>query len=173
MEISIRRVKMEDAAVLSELSKITFFDTFTGTCTEQDMEEFLEEYYNIPRVMGELEDEEDYFYFAEVDGKAVGMMRYKEDYEGLEKMKDWKSLELKRLYILKEYHGKGVAQKLMDFFMDYAVKNKYEAVWLGVWEHNYRAQRFYDKQGFKFTGDSHPYPISNTPQTDLWYWRKL
>ena len=46
-------------------------------------------------------------------------------------------------------------------------------MWLGVWEHNYRAQKFYQKMGFEDTGYKHPFPIGNTPQTDLWYWKFL
>ena len=172
-KITIRRVLKEDAEAFSAISKITFYDTFTGTCTEEDMDNFLEDYFNVPKVLAELEDEEDYFYFAEDEGKPVGLLRFKEDYSELEKMKQWKSLELKRLYVLKEYHGKGVAHKLMDFVLKYARQNAYEVVYLGVWEFNYRAQKFYNKYEFTFTGYSHPYPIGNTPQTDLWYWRFL
>ena len=173
MEITIRRVIKEDAAVFSALSKKTFYDTFTGTCTEQDMDELLEEYFNIPLIETQLEVEDDYFYFAEYEGTPIGLVRFKEDYEEFEAIRQWKSLELKRLYVLKEYHGMGVAQQLMDFVLDYAYSNQFEVVWLGVWEFNFRAQKFYDKNGFTFTGHSHPYPISNTPQTDLWYWRFL
>ena len=172
-KITIRRVLKEDAAALSAISKTTFYDTFTGTCTEEDMDIFLEDYFNIPQVFSELEDEQDYFYFAEDEGKPVGLVRFKEDYSELEKMKQWKSLELKRLYVLKEYHGRGVAHILMDLVMKYARQHAYQVVFLGVWEFNYRAQKFYDKYEFTFTGDSHPYPIGNTPQTDLWYWRFL
>ena len=43
MEISIRKIEPEDVHVLSELAKQTFFDTFTGTCTEEDMQSFLDE----------------------------------------------------------------------------------------------------------------------------------
>lgn len=173
MEINIRRAKIEDAAILSELAIKTFYDTFVGTCTEKDMDEFLYEYYNINQVKKELSDADDYFYFAEVDDIAVGYIRFKEDNSHYEKVKQWKALELKRLYILKEFHGKEVAKALMDFYFEYALKNNYELAWLGVWEFNFRAQKFYQKNGFEDTGDKHPFPIGSTPQTDLWYWKFL
>ncbi|MBS4042470.1 MAG: GNAT family N-acetyltransferase [Chitinophagaceae bacterium] len=169
----IRRVELKDAETLSALASKTFYDTFVGTCTEKDMEEFLYEYYNIEQVNSELSDANDYFYFAEVDGVAVGYIRFKEEYSNFEKMKQWKALELKRLYILKEFHGKGVAQALIDFYFQYAQENDYEMAWLGVWEYNFRAQKFYQKNGFEDTGEKHPFPIGSTPQTDIWYWKKL
>jgi diamine N-acetyltransferase len=173
MEIKIRRVKIEDATILSELASKTFYDTFVRTCTAKDMEDFLFEYYNIEQVRKELNDVDDYFYFAEVDEIAVGYIRFKEDYSHYEKVNQWKALELKRLYILKDFHGKGVAQALIDFYFEYATKNNYELAWLGVWEFNFRAQKFYQKNGFMDTGDKHPFPIGSTPQTDIWYWKFL
>ncbi len=173
MDLKIRRVELKDAKILSELASKTFFDTFVGTCTEKDMDDFLEAYYNIDQVTSELNDTNDYFYFAEVDGVVVGYIRFKEDYNNFEKMRQWKALELKRLYILKEFHGKGVAQALIDFYFKYAEQNNYEMAWLGVWEFNFRAQKFYQKNGFEDTGEQHPFPIGSTPQTDTWYWKLL
>jgi ribosomal protein S18 acetylase RimI-like enzyme len=103
----------------------------------------------------------------------VGYLRFMEDYSGLPEVNQWKALELKRLYVLKEYHSKGVAQKLMVFFIAYALQNKYQLVWLGVWEHNLRAQKFYTKYGFVNSGFTHDFPIGNTPQTDQWFWKFL
>ncbi|MCX6209604.1 MAG: GNAT family N-acetyltransferase [Bacteroidetes bacterium] len=171
--MQIRRATIEDATALSKLASKTFFDTFTGTCTDADMDSFLQEYYNINQVIKELSDSKDYYYLYDVDAKAVGYIRVKEDYSGFDELKNFKSLELKRLYVLKEFHGLGVAQQLMDFAFDFANKNKYTVMWLGVWEYNERAKRFYAKNGFIDTCYSHPFPIGNTPQTDLWYWKKL
>ena len=88
-------------------------------------------------------------------------------------MKQWKSLELKRIYVLEEFHGKGVAQRLMNFVIQSAQANQYQVVWLGVWEHNYRAQKFYEKYSFVHSGHTHDFPIGSTPQTDCWFWRFL
>jgi ribosomal protein S18 acetylase RimI-like enzyme len=173
MQSAIIRVQPEQAADLSALSSQTFYDTFTGTCTEDDMISFLQEYFNPEQVQRELCNPNDYYYFAIVGDKPVGYIRFMEDYNSFPLMKQWKALELKRLYILKEYHGKGIAQQLMDFMLNYATENEYKAVWLGVWEHNIRAQKFYMKYGFEDSGYSHDFPIGNTPQTDYWYWKFL
>lgn len=69
--------------------------------------------------------------------------------------------------------GKGIAKQLIDFAENYAKENNYEVIWLGVWEHNIRAKKFYEKNGFKDSGHTHPFPIGNTAQTDNWYWKFL
>ena len=163
----------EDAATLSVLGRQTFFDTFTGTCTEEDMQQFLEEYFNVEQVKKELANENDFFFLAEVNGVAAGYLRLMEDYSLFELMKKWKALELKRIYVDKNFHGKGIAQQLINFVESFARDNKYEVVWLGVWEHNLRAKRFYEKSGFTDSGHTHGFPIGNTPQTDNWLWKFL
>ena len=173
MEVTIRRATLKDAEALSALSGQTFFDTFTGTCTDEDMQQFLQEYFNLGQVKKELADENDFYFFAEVDGVVAGYIRMMEDYSNFNLMKKWKALELKRIYVDKPFQGKGIAQLLMDFVENFAKENKYEVVWLGVWEHNLRAKRFYEKNGFTDSGYTHGFPIGNTPQTDNWLWKFL
>ena len=173
MEINIRRVTIDDVAELTVLARQTFYDTFTGTCTEEDMQSFLEQYFNEVQLSIELNNPDTYCFFAEADGVPVAYLHFMEEYSNFPLMKKWKALELKRIYVLKEFHGKGIAQKLMDVILTFAKGNNYEVVWLGVWEHNIRAQKFYEKYGFVNSGHTHDFPIGNTPQTDIWFWKFL
>jgi len=173
MEITIRRATLADADALSAIASRTFYDTFTSTCTKQDMQSFLVDYFNLKLLQAELSNEQDFYYLAESTGNVIGYLRFMEDYRNLPLMKEWKAVELKRIYVSKEFHGKGVAQQLMNFTVQYAVNNQYEVIWLGVWEHNLRAQRFYEKYGFINSGHTHDFPIGSTPQTDFWMWKFL
>lgn len=165
---------MEDAQALASLSASTFFDTFNGTCTDEDMDNFIKSYFNENQVKEELSDESDFYFFAEeADGIPIGYVRFKEDYSNFPMMKKWKAMELKRIYVEKAFHGKGIAQQLMDFVIEFCVAHKYEVLWLGVWEHNMQAQKFYLKYGFKNSGHTHSFPIGSTPQTDIWFWKFL
>jgi len=173
MQITIRRVLAEDVPVLAAIAKQTFYDTFTGTCTEEDMQQFLVDYFAEHVVAKEVSNKDDFYFFAEIDNTPVGYIRFMEDYSSFPEMKKWKALELKRIYVLSSHHGKGVAPALMDFYLAYAKEHGYEAAWLGVWEHNMRAQSFYKKYGFEFSGHTHDFPIGSTPQTDFWLWKFL
>ncbi|MES2849058.1 MAG: GNAT family N-acetyltransferase, partial [Bacteroidota bacterium] len=103
MNTQIKKIELKDAELLSELSKRTFYDTFTGTCTEEDMQQFLHDYFDIEVVKKELADENDWYFFIEVDNVPAGYLRLKEDYSNFDLMKQWKALELKRIYIDKEF----------------------------------------------------------------------
>ena len=162
---------MADASLLKSLSETTFFDTFTGTCTPEDMEGYLEEYYNLPQITRELQDPSDYYFLIYVGAQPAGYMRLKQDPSEVEIVKKHRAIELKRFYLDKAFIGTGVSKTLMNFALDFAAKQGYEMMWLGVWEYNHRAQKFYRKFGFQDTGASHPFPIGNTPQTDIWLYR--
>ena len=159
--------------LLCKIARQSFYDTFNGTCTEEDMQGFLDQYFNENKLGDEVKDPENFYFFAETDALPVAYLQFMEDYSGFPLIKKWKALELKRIYVLKEYHGKGIAQQLMDYFLTYAKEKHYEVVWLGVWEKNKRAQKFYEKYGFINSGHTHDFPIGNTPQTDNWFWKFL
>jgi diamine N-acetyltransferase len=172
-EVTLRRLTLKDVPALSIIAKKTFYDSFTGTCTAADMDDFLELYYNENALATEVVDSEMLYYFAEIDGEVAGYILYKENNIGFEEMKNKKAIELKRLYVLGNYHGKGIAQKMINGFLEYANSNNFDIAFLGVWEYNCRAQYFYAKYGFKPTTHRHDFPIGNTPQTDMYLLKEL
>lgn len=167
-DLHIKRATAEDAGLISHLSKITFEDTFRGTCTDEDLQGFVDHVFSPGAVLNELKDENDLYFIAWYNNVAAGYMRLKEDYNDYPAIKKYKALELKRIYVLKEYQSKKIGAALMAHALQLAEEKNYEVLWLGVWEHNYKAQSFYKKWGFRDTGDIHPFPIGNTPQTDNW-----
>jgi diamine N-acetyltransferase len=172
-EISLRRLTLKDVPALSLLSKQTFYDSFTGTCTQEDMQHFLDYYYNEDALAKEITDEAMQYYFAEINNEAVGYILYKENDAAFLGINNKKAIELKRFYVLKNQHGKGVAQYMMNHFLEYAIAQNYAIAFLGVWEYNCRAQYFYAKYGFKTTEGRHDFPIGNTPQTDIYLLKEL
>jgi ribosomal protein S18 acetylase RimI-like enzyme len=169
--VHIRRAVADDAKLIAELSAITFFDTFKGTCTDDDMQGFIKDYFSIEQVEKELQDNDDFYFIAFINGNPAGYIRMKEEVSDVEIINKHRGFELKRIYVLKEYHSKKIGAALMNFALDFATEKNYELIWLGVWEHNERARAFYNKFGFEDSGVMHPFPIGNTPQTDVWLYR--
>ena len=169
--LHIRRAVADDAKLIAELSAVTFFDTFNGTCTDEDMQGFIAGYFNEKKVFEELSNADDFYFIAFINGNAAGYIRMKEEISDVEIINRHKAIELKRIYVLKEYHSKKIGAALMNFALDFAAEKNYELIWLGVWEHNERAKSFYNKFGFINSGVTHPFPIGSTPQTDVWLYR--
>ena len=82
----------------------------------------------------------------------------KEEESEVIEIKKHRSIELKRIYVLKEFHSQKIG-KADEFRLDFAAGKKYHLIWLGVWEHNERAKAFYKKFGFVDSGIKHPFPM--------------
>ena len=170
----IRRGDINDVALLQQIGRKTFDDTFGNTCTKEDMRGVLDLFFNSAQVALELQDESDNFFFFEQDGIAKGYLRINAKHAcPLDSFQNRKSIELVRLYILKEFHGLGVANELMNFALDFARNNGFDLMYLSVWEYNFRARGFYEKHGFVNTGLENDFPLGSTPQTDYWFVKDL
>ena len=112
----------------------------------------------------ELLNEDSAFYFAYADGKLAGYLKLNAAGAQTE-LNDSDALELERIYAAPEFHGKGVGQALMDKALTIAREQGKSYVWLGVWEKNEKAIRFYNKNGF-YKISTHTFVIGDDAQTD-------
>jgi ribosomal protein S18 acetylase RimI-like enzyme len=149
-----------DAAVLSDLSRRTFVETFAHLYRQEDLDTFLAG-LNEARWRGELEDPAYRILLAEADGQAVGFAKLGP--LGLPVEPDGAALELKQLYLAKEWHGHGIAQVLTDWLLGEARRRGAESLYLSVWSENHRARRFYTRYGFAFVA---PYAFMVGEQAD-------
>ena len=170
----IRRGTLDDVGLLNQIGIKTFDDTFGGTCTKADMQYVLEKFFNKAQCKIDLSDSKDNFFFLEEQGITKGYMRINSIHEcPLDDLKEYRAVELVRLYVLKEYHGTHVANELMQFAIRFAAENGFKKMYLSVWEYNFRARGFYEKHGFKNSGVMNDFPLGSTPQTDYWFVRDI
>jgi GNAT superfamily N-acetyltransferase len=167
-EIKIKRAIAADAQLISDLSTVTFIETYRGSCSDDDTVDFIDKCFNVDDITKELNDPDDFYYIAFADGFPAGYMRLMEHYDDFPLTEKCKALQLKRIYLLKEFHSKKIGSALMSFALQLAAEKGYELVWLGVWEGNPDAKRFYERWGF--TDINHPYSfyVGNTVHTDRW-----
>lgn len=162
--ITIRRAGSDDAALLAELGARTFSETFAAMNSADDMASYLSSAFTPAQLASELSDRRASFFIAEVDGEAAG---YAKLYEGESPacVTGDCSIELARIYVLEQWLGKSVGQALMQHCMDEARRSGRKTVWLGVWQHNERAQSFYRKWGFRIVGEQ-VFRLGADEQTD-------
>jgi len=169
--MKIRKVNIQDLEKLREIGKLTFVDTYSSENSEENMKEYLENGFSTEKIKSELTDKNAEFYFAELDGKVIGYLKVNFG-ESQTEIKVKNALEIERIYVLKEFHGKKVGQILLDKALELAKEKNVENVWLGVWEENPRAIRFYKKNGF-VEFDKHIFKLGNDEQTDIMMKLKL
>jgi len=165
MNVKIRKIKILDLAQLQKIGISTFTETFTEHNTKEDLEKYLKESFAADKLIGELENPDAVFYFAEVDDTVIGYLKINFG-DAQTELKDNKSVEIERIYVLQAYHGKKIGQLLFNKAIEIAKEHQAHYVWLGVWEENHRALQFYKKNGF-VQFDTHIFKLGNDEQTDI------
>ena len=162
--MTIRRGEPRDAAVLADLARSTFYDTFAASNDAADMALHLENAYGVPQQTTELQDPGITTLLVEYGGAAIAYAQLR-DHHIPECVSGPVPLELWRFYVHRDWHGRGVAHELMDRVKAEARRRGAQTLWLGVWERNDRARAFYAKCGFTDAGE-HIFLFGTDPQTD-------
>lgn len=175
----IRRLGVQDVQLLRRLSIETYTDTFDGTSSDEDMQKFLESTYSEAVLREELANPESMFFLLSVpvsggngeDGEGnengeipAGYLKLNFGDAQIEDMGP-DAMEIQRLYIRMAFKGRGLGSQLMDLALQTARGRGLHKVWLGVWEHNEPAKRFYAGKGFKRVGE-HVFWQGDDKQTD-------
>lgn len=166
-DIQIRQASPDDAQLLTDLAYTTFWDAFAHhpKNAPDDLAHYMRQAFRVEQIAEELSDPKSIFFIAEIDGEAAGYAKLIFDTTEPDIVAEW-PVELNRLYSHQKFLGQGVGQTLMDACFARAVETGRDVMWLGVWEYNPRAQRFYEKNGFEIVG-KHTFQLGSDPQTDL------
>ncbi len=170
-DIDIQKVTLNDIAQLQKIGKQTFIETFSEANSEENMKNYLQEGFSIEKLTNEINNKNSEFYFATFNNEIIGYLKLNFG-DSQTELKDHKALEIERIYVSKEFHGKKVGQFLYDKAIQIAKQKNAEYVWLGVWEENLRAISFYKKNGF-VEFDQHIFKLGNDEQTDIMMKLKL
>ncbi|RAV99430.1 GNAT family N-acetyltransferase [Pseudochryseolinea flava] len=165
---SIRIATIDDAPLLQRLGSKTFSDTFSAFNTAENMKRYIEKNFSSDKVKEELLDTNAQTILLHDGAECVGFARLRRGGNPVEIQ--GKAIEIERIYVEKDYIGGGVGNALMQECIRRAKEDGVEVIWLGVWEHNPRAIRFYEKNGFKKFSE-HVFMLGDDAQTD-WLMRK-
>ena len=167
----IRKVEIADVEVLAKIAKQTFRETFAQGNTEEQLQEYFEEAYSLRVLSTELEDPDSETYFIMHEEEIAGFLKVNWGNAQTERELE-NAFEIQRLYVLQTYQGFGLGKQLFEFALEHAEKNGFSWAWLGVWEHNTKAQAFYNRYGFeKFS--QHRFMVGQKVDTDWLLKKKL
>ena len=151
-KITVTRATGEDASLISMIGRKSFGEAFTSHFNRQeDLLNYLDHTYNPSHIGDSLAKANNVFFLAFLDGEAAGFVKLKK--QSLNKHDESrKQMELQKIYVLKKFHGRGIAASLMRKAFDLAIEIDTNLVWLDVMMGNERAFRFYTKNGFSPIG---------------------
>ena len=167
--IIIRRAETSDAALIADISRHTFYDSFATANTKEDMDKFMNEQFSRDALIGEVINNDGLFFIAFEEDKVLGYVRLR-DGEYHSAFNNLPSIEIVRIYAVQPAIGKGVGSALIKKCIETANELNRKIIWLGVWEHNQRAIDFYTKWGFEKFGE-HDFVLGTDVQTD-WLMKK-
>lgn len=145
--ITYRDAQSADAAALAHFARETWMATFGHLpYPPDDLRVYLAETYGEAVQRAEIADADVRYRLALRDGAIAGYCMM--GALGMP-VDDEAGLELHRLYVDEQTKGTGVAAALMEDCIAWARGRAARALYLGVWEENHRAQRFYRRHGFE------------------------
>lgn len=168
-DLVIKQLAETDLKLLRELSIETFINTYAHYNTEEDMKLYVMEHFGKEQLKREIQSVNN-FYFGIFDNNILAGYTKLRTTENPEELSGKKHIELERIYAAKNYQGIGVGYKLMQYSLQFAAENNFEILWLGVWEKNEKALRFYEKCGFEIFG-RHIFTLGTDEQID-WLMKK-
>lgn len=133
--------------------------------SKENMDKYLSESLSSSQLLKELNNENSQFYFASLSNNILGYLKVNFGTAQTE-LEDVNALEIERIYVLKEFHGKQIGQLLYQKAIEIAKERDLNYVWLGVWENNQRAIRFYLKNGF-VEFNRHLFKLGDEEQIDI------
>lgn len=162
--MEIVRACPADVDDLQKISWRTFYEAFHHLNKKDNMDAYMNKAFDSNQLLDELKNEYSEFYFAK-DGEAVlGYIKVNRK-EAQTEFKDDLSLEVERIYVEKEYQGTGLGARFMQKIKELATEYDLTYIWLGVWEKNPDAIRFYERHGFNVFS-SHEFVMGDEIQID-------
>lgn len=164
MPIKFQKCSNSDLDKLVEISRKTFEEAFEKDNDPEDFNTYIDKAFKKSNIEQQLLNPHSTFYFVYNDKVLVGYFKLNEN-DSQTDVKSEESIELERIYVLKEFQGNRIGEQILHKTLELASQKVKKFIWLGVWQKNTNAIRFYEKHGFVKFG-THPYYIGRDKQTD-------
>lgn len=152
----IRQATSADAEALARLAEETFPLACPPTTSADDIAAFIRTQLSVGRFAEYLADPMRLLLVSEAEGSLIGytmtVFAEPQDPDVIASLSRRPSAELSKVYVAEAMHGTGVAAVLLHATVEAARSRGVAALWLGVNQHNARANRFYEKHGFRQVG---------------------
>ncbi len=164
MSLSLEKCTKASLDALVYLSRKTFIDAFEAVNNPKDFKTYIDFAFNKDKIEKELICEDSDFYFVRRKEEVVGYFKINWN-EAQTDIRLPESMELERIYVLESFQGQQIGEWILEEVKKIALRMRKQFVWLGVWQKNLAAIKFYERHGFvKFS--THPYYIGADKQTD-------
>ncbi len=164
MKLSYKTCTLKDLDMLIEISRKTFVVAFEKDNKPEDFRNYINKAFDTEKVKSELLNPNSTFYFAYLREKLIGYFKLNV-YDAQNEQFEAQSMELERIYVLSAFQGQQIGKHMLAKAIAIAKSRDMSFLWLGVWQENTSAVRFYERHHFKIFSE-HPYYIGKDKQMD-------
>jgi len=168
-DVVVRIATEEDAELVADLSRQTFYESFVEQNTKENMDKFMNDQFTKEKLMDEVKQPWQLFFLAYIRDEPVGYVKLRDGMVPMQ-LDGRSSLEIARIYSVQDRIGQGIGKKLMQTCHQIAKQKGKKTLWLGVWKQNQRAIDFYTAWGFEVFGEQE-FILGDDVQTD-WLMKK-
>lgn len=140
-------IQLTDQPELYALMDDIYRDSYRSIWTDQG-DWYMELIYNPETLKKELSRDRSHYFFVEVSSQKIGILKFDFPFSPRE-FEIPNAMKLHRLYLHRDFHGKGIAQALLFHCEAIAKENRLSSIWLEVMSFQPQAKRFYQKIGFQ------------------------
>ena len=163
--VTIRAVENSEIELLHQLSLNTFVEAFGSQNTTSNMEQYIAEALTLNHIEFEYNSPNSTFFFTEYQSEIIGYLKVNwGDAQTEHQLSE--ALEIEHIYVISKYQSKGIGALLLNYCLELAGLKKLKHVWLGVWDQNQSAIRFYERHGF-VTFSKHKFMLGKELQYDV------
>lgn len=171
VDYTIKNVTVDDVKELQNISRETFKKTFDPYTAADDMTRFLKEDYATDKLINEINNPHSRFFFLMVGDEVAGYLKVNDEDAQTESVKD-NALEVERIYLRDKFQHQGLGLVLIKLAEKLAREENRDYMWLGVYEKNLNAQKFYARDGFERVSQ-HVFQVGEDAQIDYILAKKL
>ena len=147
MNLKIRKVGLEHLEELRDIGIKSYLPHYTHLWKPGGVEWYMNRCFGDEVLQNEFLDSNVEYYIAENNGENIGMMKLVLK-KPLPDSEIENALYLEKIYFIKEWTGKGVGRKLIEFALNRASELKRDCVWLMAMDSSAKPIEAYEKAGF-------------------------
>jgi len=164
VNLSFKICGLKDLDILLKISRDTFIVAFEKNNDPKDFQDYISKAFKKETIRAELLNPNSTFYLVYSEETLVGYFKLNEK-DAQNEQFETASMELERIYVLEAFQGKHIGKQVLLKAIELAKAKHLHFLWLGVWQENTNAVRFYERHNFKIFSE-HPYYIGKDKQMD-------
>lgn len=148
----IRKASLTDIHILEKVIINSFLVPHGHAAPKKDMDSYISNHFTTHALIEDISNPKNQYFVLFYKNEMVGFSKTMFNFSN-ENIDIVNITKMERIYLLKEFYGLGLGEKLFSFNVNLAKENNQKGIWLHVWVENKRAINFYKKMGMKPVGN--------------------